>query len=430
MLGAVVVGLLRFDRPAPYREADDAALDILGLLGNLDDLADRRVRDRLGFSRSLLKRIGIADNPVRGSWALTEKGRQYAQLDQHAAQEQLLEMMAASYAERSAGPFLQEAKDLAPFKISVRDLISKWGVSRRGASVNQQIHDDLESVGLRTEPNFVTSWVDAVIEVVPVDGATVDQPLTSETGRQFWEDDISLTVGSLRSSNNGVTAVAMDDTLIRAMSLMMRYDFSQLAVQSGPRTLRGAISWQSIAQARLREPSVSRVADCLDPVHTVKPTDHLLNVVPEVVNRGFVFVQGADGGLSGIVTTADLANQFVSSANPFLLVGEIERWLRRALDAVFNIDELAAASNAKDPDRSVTSAGNLTLGEAIRMLDNPANWERLRWPAERNELVGAMLEVLRIRNEIMHFSPDPVSDSDLDSLRHTLAWIRHLMAAR
>jgi hypothetical protein len=143
-----------------------------------------------------------------------------------------------------------------------------------------------------------------------------------------------------------------------------------------------------------------------------------------------VFVQGRDGGLGGIVTMADLSEQFVSFANPFLLVSEIERWLRRALDSVFTIAELAAASDSDDPDRSVESATNLTLGEMIRMLEPAQNWNRLLWPADRPEFVGAMHEVRRVRNEIMHFSPDPLSNVDLDTLRNALAWIRHLMAAR
>lgn len=429
MLAAVIQGLGRFQEPVPYREADDAALEWIGLLGKTDEASESRLRARLGFTRSALKRIGAIDNRERGSWALTEIGRPYLDLHPETAQSELLALVGASYANRSAGAFLREASERAPVHTTVRNLLAQWGVSRRGASVNQQIHDDLEGVGLRTEPNFVISWIDAEIVLVPIDEPPRDQPLEPEVVRQFWEDDISLNVGSLRSANLAVQGVTMDDTLIRAESLMMRYDYSQLAVLSGPRTLRGAISWQSIAQARLRDLNASRVANCIEQAHTVRATDHLLNVVPEVVQRGFVFVEGRDGILAGIVTMADLSEQFVSFANPFMLVGEIERWLRRALDSVFSLEELAAASDSSDPDRNVESAGNLTLGEMIRMLEPPANWDRLVWPAERATFLDAMHEVRRIRNEIMHFSPDPLSDADLNSLKNTLTWIRHLLAA-
>lgn len=66
---------------------------------------------------------------------------------------------------------------------------------------------------------------------------------------------VSLRVGSLASANAGVGSVRLDDPLERAQALMMRSDYSQLAVQSGPRDLRGAISWESIAQAKIRRDS-------------------------------------------------------------------------------------------------------------------------------------------------------------------------------
>jgi hypothetical protein len=36
--------------------------------------------------------------------------------------------------------------------------------------------------------------------------------------------------------------------------------------------------------------------------------------VPRIIDLGYVFVQGADGKITGIVTTADLSNQFVNGS--------------------------------------------------------------------------------------------------------------------
>ena len=73
---------------------------------------------------------------------------------------------------------------------------------------------------------------------------------------------------------------------------------------------------------------------------------------------------------------------------------------------------------------------NLTLGEMIRIVERPANWDRLDWAADRSVFIEAFQEVRRIRNETMHFSPDPLSEADLETLRTFLRWIRHLMEAR
>ncbi len=44
------------------------------------------------------------------------------------------------------------------------------------------------------------------------------------------------------------------------------------------------------------------------------------------------------------------------------------------------------------------------------MLENPANWDRLNRPVDRAEFIHALNDVKGIRNEVMHFSPDPLSD--------------------
>ncbi len=45
-------------------------------------------------------------------------------------------------------------------------------------------------------------------------------------------------------------SVAPDASFEEAITLMLIQDFSQLAVMSGPRDLKGAVSWKSIAKAR------------------------------------------------------------------------------------------------------------------------------------------------------------------------------------
>jgi hypothetical protein len=124
---------------------------------------------------------------------------------------------------------------------------------------------------------------------------------------------------------------------------------------------------------------------------------------------------------------ADLSTQFAALANPFVLIGEIERWLRKALDSTFTTTDLANYRNPDDPDRDVASAANLTLGEMIRIIEHPANWERLGWISDRNVFLEAIGDVRRIRNETMHFSPDPLVEEDLRILRSFLDWLRNLM---
>ena len=429
------------DQPVAYSALDDEVIGSLGLRGQLDPEDDRRLRERLGFARSGLSLIGAANNPQRGHWITTDVGRRYLAGDPADERQRLRDDIGETYANRGVDrKFLEQARDDAeagaPLELTVRDLLGHWQYRRRGTWVNKQIREDLGSVGLTTEPSFASAWIDGKVRVVrlPTGTGKVDVRATvdatgSAVRSEAPADTISLLVGNLESANRSVVSVTPHDPLEKARSLMVLKDFSQLAVMSGERSLKGYVSWESIARARLRDADATVVRDCTEQAQTVKPADHLLDVVPQIVKNGFVFVRGRDNSLAGIVTTADLSEQFVALANPFVLIGEIEQWLRRGLDSAFTQVELAETSDPSDTERDVTSAANLTLGETKRLIENPDNWDRLSWNADRGVFIEALERSRVIRNGLMHFGPDPVEGDDLEHLRGLRSWLRGLVVA-
>ncbi len=78
--------------------------------------------------------------------------------------------------------------------------------------------------------------------------------------------------------------------------------------------------------------------------------------------------------------------------------------------------------------RIVDGSHSLSFGEIQRLLDQPSNWERLNWPADRKVLIGALNETREIRNEIMHFSPDPIEPVRLARVDAFLRMVRELVA--
>jgi hypothetical protein len=214
-----------------------------------------------------------------------------------------------------------------------------------------------------------------------------------------------------------VVGVTPEDELSAAQTLMWVNDYSQLAVMTSPRGLKGAISWQSIAHARLTQPDAT-LRDCMiEPVVLAIDTP-LLDAVRRVAESEYVFVRASDNTICGIVTTTDLSFQFGALAGPFLVLGEIERLLRVAIERVFPTDELAEAVSPDD-DRIVDGAHSLTIGEIQRLIEEPSRWKRLAWPADRRVFNSALDEVRKVRNEVMHFSPDPL---EADSLRRLSAF--------
>jgi CBS domain-containing protein len=326
----------------------------------------------------------------------------------------------------------RRASDGTPVIVPIRALLWGVGAERRGARVLRVIQDELDGHRLVSEPSFASGWVDSDVRLVlamesPPSSGPEDNALGGDGTAAF--DEVSLTVRSLESATQGVTGVERTSDLLRARALMLRYDFSQLAVMSGARQLMGAVSWESMALAAIREPAFD-LRDATVPARTVDLDDDLIGLIPTIAEKGFLFVAKSDRTLAGIVTTADLSLQFATLAGPFLLIGEIERRLRQVLAARFPASELAGLGDPADSDRTIESASDLTLGETLRFVENPEHWDRLGWPVQRSEFISGLNEVKDIRNEVMHFSPDPLSKEQEDALSNFVRWLRAMEAPR
>jgi hypothetical protein len=314
-----------------------------------------------------------------------------------------------------------------PVQLTVRELVRRWGAKRRGYSVVERIQNDLRRHGLTTVPDFEEEWIDNLVRLVPTDGEVrpTHRLQTEDQRGDETAPDVALKVRGLRSASGPLSSVTPDSPLLLAKSIMLRYDFSQLAVMTGERDLRGAVSWESIGKAAIRTPDPN-LKSATVPAHVVGIDDDLIANIPRIIDDAFVFVRRADRVVCGIITTADLSLEFARLANPFFLVGEIERRLRRSLGLSFDEKALKAAADPKDSSRVIKSPDDLSLGELIRLIEEPTRWTLLNWTVDRKQFIGALHEIREIRNEIMHFSPDPIDAEDVEKLHHFIKWLREL----
>jgi len=332
--------------------------------------------------------------------------------------------------------FLLEAASRAPgqeVSLSIRDFIAKWGAKRRGYWFVQEIQQALDEHALTTEPSFETGWIDNHIRLVRkredgakpgspagADGISEDQQTTSLT------TGTALKVSSLKTAASGVISVSHSDTLDLAQSLMMRYDYSQLPVLSGAREVLGVVSWESIAQKRIHQADCN-LRDCVVPVDVVGIEDDLLPHIPRIIESGYVFVRAQDKTICGVVTTTDLSANFLMLAGPFLLIGEVERRLRQVVSISFTLDEISAGKDERDAGRVVSSVNDLTLGETIRLFQPREGWDKLGWQVDRAVFCSALEASVALRNDIMHFSPDPIEEERLNQVRYLLKWLNLLV---
>ena len=118
----------------------------------------------------------------------------------------------------------------------------------------------------------------------------------------------------------------------------------------------------------------------------------------------------------GLITASDFNDQFRNLAEPFLIVGEIENGIRRLLHGKFSTEELDQAKFPGD-ERTIETIADLTIGECIHLIQSQQNWQKLNVPLDRAEFVKQLDRVRAIRNDVMHFDPDGLEESDLNLLR-------------
>jgi predicted transcriptional regulator len=297
------------------------------------------------------------------------------------------------------------------------------------------IRDALSDTGLRTEPDFEEVSLDAMVVLAtiakpsqasgpPVTPSKPDlspEQIEGEAlaprARASSEIEPSYRISRLPAANRPPVAVRLDGSLQEAITLLIAHDFSQLPVMSGDRDVRGVISWRSIGRKIGLGLSCRRVGECLEPAVEIRSDDSILSAVQVTSRRDYVLVRGLDNKITGIVTTSDLTEQFGQFSEPFLLIGEIERHLRIAIDRRFSATDLAACVDPRDAGRSIMSAADLSFGEYARLLENTQRWAKAAIPLDKSVFLSRLRKVRQIRNDVMHFDPDGIVEDDLRLLR-------------
>jgi len=337
-------------------------------------------------------------------------------------------------------------------RVTVRTLLSWFGFERRGANVVWTIGRYLKRFALTTRPNFISVWIDSEIsfvldppeqteQVAPVsisietsDSATTSDASTIEKLELLKEtvfvggaiDDPTYRVEKLDAANKPVTSVSPNQTLEQAVTLMLSHNFSQLPVMQGDRDVKGVITWESIGARLALGKSGKEVREFMESAQIVSSDKSLFVAVEIIAQHQYVLVQKPDRTISGIITSTDLSRQFQQLTEPFLLLGEVEQHIRKLIVGRFTPEQLRSACDPDDPDRTIETVADLTIGEYVRLLENPQNWEKLGVRIDRALFIDQLQNIRRIRNEVMHFDPDPPSAEDLASLRRFVGFMQSL----
>lgn len=312
-------------------------------------------------------------------------------------------------------------KGVAPQSETVRSFLLWFGAARRGYRVTSKIRSVLHEYNLTTDPDFESVWID---------GSIVFKKILNnkENDEKLRVIDPSYRVGMLAAANNSPVCVKPDDSIERATTIMLSNDFSQLPVMTGPRDVKGVISWKTIGtRMALTEVgnSVRQFMEAIKIGQVVEKSAPLFDVIERISGEDYCLVRARDGTIAGIVTQSDLSEKFLELSEPFLVIGEIERGVRQLLHAKFTQKELEDARNEHD-DRLIESPSDLTFGEYIRLIEKPSRWNKIKIKLERVEFIDRLKKINSIRNDVMHFNPEGIELDDLLFLRRFADFLRRL----
>ena len=319
----------------------------------------------------------------------------------------------------------QIKKGIRPEAVSARTFIGWFGAERRSFWNVRVIRKGLSEYQLLTDPDFESVYIDAPVCFVAAPqknrAGSQEAPPADVSGEPTYR------IGKLASANKTLVAVKPDDSIEAAVMLMINHDYSQLPVMTTERDVKGMISWESLGSQLALGKKPKCVRECMVPHKEISYDTYIFAAVDDIIMTQYALIRTSQNTISGIVTTSDLSLQFRQLGEPFLLLGEIENYIRLIVQDTFTKAELTAACGPGTPDRDIQGVADLTLGEYLRLLENPEKWDKLGIPLDRALFVEKLEDIRRIRNDIMHFDPDGITEEDVGRLRdfvrimHTLA---------
>lgn len=329
-----------------------------------------------------------------------------------------------------------------------RTILSWYNYERRGSWIVPRIKGEMNALKITTNPGFDWAYIDGLVRFVPLvessqekasatetEEGEVSPPETVEALPIVEESEISdptYRIGSLKSANNPPVRVTPDSTVKEAVTKMMNYDYSQLPVMTGDRDLKGIVTWESITTQLLAGGNCELVRDCMRKnVTVIEYETPLFNAIDAITSHECVLVRNHQKVICGIVTTADLGEQFGNLSEPFLLLGEIENHIRSIIANRFTKEELQASKDPGDSDREIEGVFDLTFGEYARLIQDEERWVRLELrTVDRATFVHMLNDIRKIRNEVMHFDPDGIARGDLRKLQEFVRLLQRLRELR
>jgi CBS domain-containing protein len=326
--------------------------------------------------------------------------------------------------------FSEIRKDKKGKRIPTKHIIEFYGVSRRGFRVIERVNSWLERYELIMEPDFTSANIYGHVEIKPK--PTI--PLSSELRKPKYSDAIPR-IGIIKSSDldnseNPETKllwVKKEKPLDEIITLMLFHNFSQIPILSSKKDVYGLISWKSIGRALSLGKNCIVASDCYESVEVVNYDEPLFKAVKIVLEKEVVLVRDFKNEISGIVTATDIGEQFLILSEPFLLIEQIENFIRLILKDKLTYDDISKVLDPDKIEKEIKNLSDMSFGHYIRIFENEELFNKIELKIDRVMLQKMLKDVNKIRNEVMHFSPEEMDENDLLNLRRIQNFLQQVM---
>ncbi len=328
------------------------------------------------------------------------------------------------------------ANGKSPAPVTTREFLSWFGAQRRGYFIVRSIRRELEKAGLQTVPDFESNYIDSPLDLcrvvlaesnlsaskshgaIEAPNEAIEAQVDTPSANPEWvRKEPTYRISKLGPANQPIVGVKPNSTLSEVTALLLLRNFSQLPVMTNERDVKGVVTWASVgARLALSNPGIY-ARDFMEPHHEIRNHFSIFDAIPVIVSHQYVLVRGEDNRITGIITASDLSEQFRLLAEPFLLLGEIENFIRGMIAERFSVSDLSDAHDPSDGERQIQGPDDLAFGGYLRLLEKPERWKQFGLAIDRVSFCRDLDNIRRIRNDVMHFDPDGVPQKELDGLR-------------
>ena len=304
----------------------------------------------------------------------------------------------------------QQKKPITP-----RQLFEAFGFRRRSTKNNAVVKQYLEEHNIVAVPFYTDVWVDNTINLVP-------KPLAMRRGDEAPVKQLQI----LEAATHMPLYVSPGDNLSKAVTIMQMHKYSQLPVINNLRNISGSITWESIGTAIANGVKGEKVNDYMQKAVTILSLETpLLDAIDKILANDFAFVVNTTKELCGIVTTADISEQYIRWTKPFVLLEQIENHLRMLMEGKFLLEDIQ--KNCQD-DRLVKNIDDLTFGEYLRLIENPIYWDKLGLgTVDRTYFIKQLNKVREARNDVMHFEPAGLDPEQMSDIQQMADYLKNLL---